>query len=155
MSSPGSPTLELDVAARRTEKRVAWFAIVAAAAAPCLIGASWQIVLLSIVAAAACRQGFQHAGWLGGAQSLRHITWRPEGHWLLKDVQGREFEATLRADSRLLARLVWLRWNAADQVRDGRTPGIVRGGTRSMLLSLGDIPEPQLRRLRVRLRLAP
>jgi hypothetical protein len=153
MSSPGLPTLDLEVASRRTEKRVALLAICLAAAAPWLMDPGWEMLLPGMGASGLCWLGFQRAGWLDGKRRIGRVSWRTEGHWLLTDAQGREFEATLRPDTRVAAGLVWLRWNAVD-ARGRHALRILRGRARSMLLTSGDIPQPQLRRLCVRLRLA-
>jgi hypothetical protein len=148
MSLPGSPTLELDVGPRRTERRVALLAISFAAAAPWLAGADWTMALLGALGAGICWRGFQQAGWLGGERRISRVSWQAEGRWLLTDHGGRQFEVWLRPDSRVAAGLVWLRWDT------GATHTLrTEQGARSMLLTLGDIPGSQLRRLCVRLRL--
>lgn len=130
------------------EKRVALLAIGVAAVAPWLTAQGWETLPFAVAAAISCWLGFRRAGWLEGARRIVRVSWRAEGQWLLTDVQGREYEAVLRADTRVTIGVIWLRWStqAAEAGREG--------GTRTMLLTLGDIPQLQLRRLGVRLRLS-
>lgn len=134
---------------RRMERRVAVVAVVLAAAVPWLLAAAEKeshgvelgllAATLSLCVSCMTFWGFRNAGWLRGAQRISRVSWRADGSWLLQDERGNVLEAKLRADSRIAGRILWLRWNAA--------------GVRSMLLAPGDAAEPQLRRLRTRLRL--
>jgi hypothetical protein len=83
--------------------------------------------------------GFNRAGWLGDRERIEHVVWSSDGRWLLTDACGRQVEATLRDDTRVGNRSVWLRWNA--------------NRTRSKLLISGDLQAAELRRLIVRLRI--
>lgn len=136
------------------EKRAAVLAIGLAATAPWLMGQGWQALILAIAATSSCWWGFRRAGWLEGGRRISRVSWRAEGHWLLMDSQGREYAASLRADTRVTAGLVWLRWNTQATVENGAVRAGKQSGARSMLLTLGDIPQSQLRRLCVRLRLS-
>jgi hypothetical protein len=141
MSSQGLPTLELDVRTRRTERRVAALAIALAAGAPWLMDPDFGIAVLALSVAGAILSwaGFRRAGWIGGSRRIGRVSWQADGQWLLVDARGKEFEAVLRPDTRVAAGFIWLRWNAE--------------GVRSMLLTKGDVPVGQLRRLGLRLRL--
>ena len=66
-----------------------------------------------------------------------------DGRWQLRDARHTDVIAELRADSRVGARWLWLRWNAGSAWRPQP----------SMLLVHGDLPTADLRRLSVRLRL--
>lgn len=136
------------------EKRVAVLGCCCAAAAPWLLNQGWESLLLAIVAAGSCWSGFRRAGWLEGERRIGRVSWRAEGSWVLTDAQGRQYAAALRADTRVTSGLVWLRWNTQAQVDGGAVRAGKQGGTHSMLLTLGDIPQSQLRRLCVRLRLS-
>lgn len=136
------------------EKRVAALGIGLAAAVPWLLGARWESLLLAGVAAGGCWWGFRRAGWLEGERRISRVSWQAEGHWLLTDAQGRECTAVLQADTRVACGLIWLRWNTQAGINGGAVRAGKRGGTHSMLLTSGDIPQSQLRRLGVRLRLS-
>lgn len=147
MSSPGLPTLELDVRPRRAEPCLASLAICIAGAAPWLAGHGWKHLLLAVVAMTGCIVGLRLAGWLGGLRRIDRIAWRADGTWQLTDAGGRCYEAVLRTDSRVAASMLWLRWDARSGAAAKRT-------RRSMWLTAQDVPQQQLRRLGVRLRLA-
>lgn len=99
-------------------------------------------VFFSFVTIAALAGLWLH-GWLGGPRRLARIARLPDGRWQLRDERHTDVIAELRADSRIGARWVWLRWNAESAWP--RRP--------SMLLVDGDLPPADLRRLIVRLRL--
>jgi hypothetical protein len=96
-----------------------------------------------IFVTAAVITGLWLQGWLGGARRWARIAWLPDGRWQLRDARHTDVIAELRADSRIGARWLWLRWNAESAWRSRP----------SMLLVHGDIPTADLRRLIVRLRL--
>ena len=136
------------------EKRVAVLGICCAATAPWLMWQGWQALLLAALAAGSCWLGFRRAGWLEGERRISRVSWRAEGSWLLTDSQGRHYAAALRADTRIASGLVWLRWDTRAEGDGGAVRAGKQGGTHSMLLTSGDIPRSQLRRLCVRLRLS-
>lgn len=137
------------------EKRAALLAVGLAAAAPWLTGQGWVALPFAVAGAVACWSGFRRAGWLAGERRIVRVSWRAEGQWLLTDARGGDYEAVLQAGTRVTTGLVWLRWKTqAAGVDVGAMRAGREGGTRSMLLTLGDIPQSQLRRLGVRLRLA-
>jgi len=76
----------------------------------------------------------------GSRHRIVGVRWLAAGRWLLADRE-HTFQAKLAAGSRLFGTALWLRW---------RTP---RHGSRSMLLTVGDLPPDQLRALAVRLRI--
>ena len=140
MSSPGFPTLNIDVSARRGERYVAFLAIGLA-----LVGAT-LLIQQSVVgaAAAACISVFiacvlSRAGWLGGARSIRRLVWQSEGQFLLTNERGDRLTCELGTSSRVTAHAVWLDW--------------VQRGVPPLLLFSGDVPDVDFRRLVVRLRL--
>jgi hypothetical protein len=148
MSSPSSPTLLFDVSSRRAECCVAWMTLVGCVGASVLgftaIESAIDPAMISgpvatLVASAIAGLGLRRAGWLGGRQRIRHLTWLSEGGWLLTDAAGRQYAARLRGETRAAGRWVWLSWSV-----DGRA--------RCLLLAPGDIPAADLRRLAVRLR---
>jgi hypothetical protein len=142
VSSQNSPTLELDVRARRWEPRIAAITLLLAAASPWALGgiSFWVMAAGSTIFTVVVWWGLRRACWLGGARRIERVVWLPDGHWVLVDGQGRSRDGMLRADSRTGGQIVWLRWNA--------------DGIRSMLLASGDVPATELRRLVVRLRVA-
>ena len=121
-----------------------------------LAGVSFAATLVLSVSAAqaaavlvgglAAALGLRSQGWLGGAARLTTISWLADGRWLLSDGCHTDSPAQLRADTRIGSRWVWLRWQLPS------TP-LAPSGRRSMLLLDGDISDPDLRRLIVRLRL--
>lgn len=151
MSSQGLPTLELDVRSRRMEPAVAVLLTMLAAAAPWLLtGLLTSIALaLSAIAAVVVPLGFWRAGWIGRQRQIIRIVWQADGRWFLTNAHGRTVEAVLRADTRISTKAIWLRW---DTKQDCPRPW-ASTPVRSMLLVLGDLPEPDLRRLFVRLRI--
>jgi hypothetical protein len=137
-------TLTIDVRARRAERLLgvlALFGVVGAGLllppVSLLVTVSFSLVTVAMIA------GMWRQGWLGGARRLARIDWLPEGQWQLRDARHTEVAADLRADSRIGTHWLWLRWNAQSACSRGR----------SMLLVRGDIPDHDLRRLVVRLRL--
>jgi hypothetical protein len=152
MSSPGSPSLELDVRSRRLEKRVAVLGLCCATTAPWLMSQGWHAVLLAAAALGSCWVGFRHAGWWEGERRISRVSWSAEGSWLLTDSLGRHYSGALRPETRITSGLVWLRWDTRAQDAGAIRAG--KQGIHSMLLTSGDIPPSQLRRLCVRLRLS-
>ena len=140
MSSRDSPALTLDVAGRQADRLcvLALFGLLASAAA--LVGMRDPAVglCLGTIGPVVIGYGLWRARWIG-LQRLGRIVWLSDGRWQLAEMGGRVFEATLRGDSRAGSLYVWLRWDAE----------IVY----SMLLFRGDLTEPALRRLIVRLRI--
>lgn len=139
MSSPGSPTLELDVRFRRTERLIACVAIAAAMTSPWLIQAlePLHLALLSIGAASLLAVGFWRLGWIGQRHRLGRIAWLADGRWLLNTGSGERVEAELSHTTRRGRTFAWLRWQAPHRY--------------SMLLVRGDLAGSELRRLLVRL----
>lgn len=152
MSLQGSPRLELEVTQRRADRFVAVACVVLTAwAAPAIAMMArlpWQLLpLVSVLAATVTAGGFWKAGWLGGRLRLRRIIWQADGGWRLTDISGVTRQAELRGDSRLGAGCAWLCWN----LQPGA--GWWRGRCSTLLLGPGDVSTPDLRRLRVRLRI--
>ena len=140
MSSPGLPTISLDIRARRGEP-----ALVACAttAALCVLSFSNESIL-SVALAAMCLLTsllglFYTVGWLWGPRRLTRIVWQPDGCWVLCEANGKTHECELSQSSRATPYAAWLRWA-------GRS-------TRPLLLVPGDVPDTDFRRLIVRLRL--
>lgn len=149
MSLPSSATLNrtltIDVRARRAERLLGVLAAFGLVAAGVLLFPSLSFLSAAffILVTAAVTAGLWSHGWLGGARRLARIAWLPDGRWQLRDARHTAVIAQLRADSRVGAHWLWLRWNAESAWP--RRP--------SMLLIHGDLPTAQMRRLRVRLRL--
>jgi hypothetical protein len=139
MSLQGSPRLELDLRGRRWDGRVAWLALILTPALLLLALSFPLAVCVAALATVLAAGGLYRAGWLGGRDRIQRAVWSCDGRWLLTDGRGCLHEGELRVDSRVGARLVWLRWNA--------------NRTRSMLLVSGDVEAAELRRLIVRLRI--
>ena len=143
MSSRNSPTLTLDVRARRAERRAAWLAARRGRAArsccsaPRRCGHSCWLPLAS----ARSRWGLWRAGWIGSRHRIVAIRWLADGRWLLADSRGLHSPASF---------LPTPGWSA---VPSGCAGGPRRAGARSMLLTPGDLPAEQLRALAVRLRI--
>jgi len=139
MSSQGSPTLDLDVRSRRTERRVAIAAAAMATMSPWLLERIDPTILAaaSIAAGLAVALGFWRSGWIGTRYRLTRITWMADGRWLLAAHGGNPVEAVLSSASRRGTGLAWLRWQAPHG--------------HSILLTRGDLAAGELRRLVVRL----
>jgi hypothetical protein len=137
--------LTIDVRARRAERLLGVLALLGVLGAGMLLlpPVSFVSAAFFIVVTAAVGAGLWLHGWLGGARRLARIAWLPDGRWQLRDARHTDVIAQLRADSRIGARWLWLRWNAESAWP--RRP--------SMLLIHGDLPTADLRRLIVRLRL--
>lgn len=168
MSSQGLPTLELDVRSRRAETFVAVLVTALAVAAPWLsMGLSTGLSMgppagslssfafaFSGVAAVVVPVGFWRAGWIGRQRQIIRIVWQADGRWFLTHAHGRTAEAVLRADTRISTRAIWLRWDIQlDRPAPRASTSQVTVTRGSMLLATADVPEPDLRRLFVRLRL--
>ena len=136
MSSPGLPTLTIDVAARRTERRLVVATLLIVPFAMWQSGLPSAGVLVTFVIAC----GFVALGWVGGRSRIARIVCRPDGRWSLCEASGRVIDADLSMASRASPHAVWLRWHAS---------------RRALLLVRGDIPDNEFRRLLVRLRVAP
>jgi hypothetical protein len=140
MSSPGLPTLNLDVRARRAERLVAVSILVATVAGMSLLERpTAAIVLVSLCAAAILALGFRLIGWIDGPRRLTRIACQPDGLWELIEAGGRTSQARLSPASRVTPFVLWLEWSG-------------RAG-RPLLLLQGDVPSVEFRRLVVRLRL--
>lgn len=142
MSSPGLPTLTIDVSARRGERRivVATLLIVPFALWQwSLPDAAVAIAGALFVVAIAC--GFVAAGWVVGRRRLARIVCQADGRWALYEASGRVIDAELTAATRTSSHAVWLCWTERRFA--------------PLLLLRGDIPNDEFRRLLVRLRVAP
>jgi len=142
MSSPGSPTLDLDVRFRRTERLIACVAIAGAMTGawliqPLMLLGPLQLALLSTTAAVLMAVGFWRSGWIGQRHRLDRIVWLADGRWLLSTANGERIEAELSHTTRRGGTFAWLRWRAPHRY--------------SMLLVRGDLAGSGLRRLLVRL----
>jgi hypothetical protein len=136
----------IDVRARRAERLLGVLGLCGVVGAGVLLypPVSTLVASFFIVVTAAVIAGLWLQGWLGGVRRLARIAWLPDGQWQLRDARHTDVVAELRGDSRVGAHWLWLRWNA-DSAWRRRQP--------SMLLIRGDIPDGDLRRLIVRLRL--
>jgi len=115
-----------------------------------LIGGASGVLMLepmslsTSLAAAACVAavgfGLWRAGWIGSRHRIIGVRWLADGRWLLADRE-HTFPGKLAAGSRLFGTGLWLRWQTPCR------------GSRSMLLTVGDLPPDQLRALAVRLRI--
>jgi hypothetical protein len=142
MSSTGSPTLTVDVAARHGERRIVLATLLIAPLAVLqleLRGLVLAVVL--ILALTAIVGGFRAINWLGDARRLTRIVCQSDGSWLLYEAGGRVTETDLTNATRFSTHALWLCWS-------GRR-------LRPLLLLRGDLPAADFRRLRVRLRVAP
>jgi hypothetical protein len=146
MSSRSSPTLIIDVRARRAEGVIVVCTLAVAVLSPWLLTSLAPPAALSagIVAFSGLAIGFRRAGWLGGLRSLETLSWISDGRWVLVDRAGAHIEATLGAGTRVGPGLVWLRW----RVSNSGFPLV-----RTLLLTDRDLPAQTLRRLVVRLRI--
>lgn len=143
MSSPNSPTLTLDVRARRSEQYIALLALGAGACGVALLSALdfWLACLTGGGYLALAGAGLRRAGWIGSRHRIVSLSWLADGRWLLTDCNQNSVTGQLSPDTRLGRHAVWLRWTAEPQ------------GRRSMLLARGDVRENELRQLIVRLRI--
>lgn len=146
MSSPGSPSLEIN------RNRVIEIAVLTAALLV-LIGISlcmpWLIVNFSYIDAlllggatvTAALAYSRWTGWLGGMRVILKARLDGDGQWWLLDSRGTCYLARLRADSRLLGDILWLRFDSEH-------------GIRQLILSQRSaaLMTDAIRKLRVRLR---
>lgn len=142
MSSTGLPTLTIDIAERRGERRIVAATLLLVPAALLAIDlppAAYSLVAILLVVC--FMAGFAAIGWIAGSRRLSRIVCQPDGRWLLVEADGRTTQAELCPSSRISALALWLRWS-------GR-------GLRPLLLLADDIGPDAYRRLLVRLRLAP
>ena len=100
-------------------------------------------IAIALAAAAMALVGFRNAGWIGRRRRIQRIVWQADGRWCLIEGAGQQVEAVLRGDSRVAAAHAWLHWDVQPPQR----------GSRTVLLVPGDVSEPDLRRLAVRLRI--
>src|ERR1044072_4943282 len=130
MSLPSSAiltkTLTLDVRARRAERVLGVSASLGLAGAGILLFRSFSFLSPTcfIFVTGAAIAGLWLRGWLGGARRWARIAWLPDGRWQLRDARHTDVFAELRADSRIGARWLWLRWNA--ETAWGVRPSMVR-----------------------------
>ncbi len=142
-SSAGFPTLAIDARTCRAGRRIALLTLLLAACSPALVAGnlgSGAVLGVMAVIVIGLGTGLVGSGWLG-ARQISRVVWQADGRWLLTDVSGQDYEATLRPDTRMSTSFIWLHWHLANS----------RGA--SMLLATGDAPADELRRLRVRLKL--
>jgi hypothetical protein len=140
MSSPGFPTLNLDVSGRRAERTLAIAIVIAACAALSALDQPFVLVASAMLCTMlAIAVGFRSIGWMGGSERITRIACQPDGHWLLSDARGRVSDCVLSGASRVTPAAIWLLWA-------GRS-------NRPLLLLPGDLPADDFRRLVVCLRL--
>ena len=136
--------MTIDVRARSAERLLGGLALGAVGVSAALAPLAPIQSGLFLLAAVCIGLGLWRQGWLGGERRLTAISWLPDGRWLLSDARHTSIPAELRGDSRVGSRWLWLRWNVDCSLRPRR---------RSLLLLGGDIPNSDLRRLVVRLKL--
>ena len=140
MSSPGFPTLNLDVSGRRAERTLGIAILIAACAALSVLDQPLVLIASGMLCTTlAIAGGFRLIGWMGGAGRITRIACQPDGHWLLSDGRGQVSDCVLSGASRVTPAAIWLLWA-------GRS-------NRPLLLLPGDIPAEDFRRLVVCLRL--
>jgi hypothetical protein len=143
MSSPNSPTLTIDVSARRAERHVALLTLLAGACGVVLLSAldAWLAGLLVALCVGCIAMGLQRVGWIGSSQRILGVTWLADGRWLLRLRNEHIVPAELSSDTRVSRHAVWLSWITATRQR------------RFLLLTSLDLPAHELRQLTVRLRI--
>lgn len=145
MSSTSSPTLLRDVHSRHTERRVAVLALTGGGLTPFLTALPGVVsVVCALASMLVIWAGFWRAGWVAADHRIVALSWLTDGRWLLTDRRGRTVEGRLRPESRVGCRAVWLHWDVTGRSDFRR---------QSLLLAGGDIPDSDLRRLMVRLRI--
>jgi hypothetical protein len=143
MSSTSSPSLRLDVRARRAERWLALALIALAASIPSLFGlASAAALPVSLAAAAVALYAVRREGWLGVREAVESITWRSAGEWELGTRGGRQVLCELGRGSRATSGAIWLCLRESG-----------RRHTWRFLVTPFDLPGDEFRRLFVRLRL--
>lgn len=141
MSSTGSPTLAIDVSARRGEHCIVLAATLVVPGVLLLLDGPLAIRLsAAVIVTGLVLLGFRYVGWTG-SQRVTRIVCRPEGDWSLYAANGQVIQTELAASSRLSTHALWLTWNERR--------------LRPLLLLAGDISPTDFRRLRVRLHVAP
>ncbi|MGH8029792.1 MAG: protein YgfX [Arenimonas sp.] len=116
---------------------------------------------LALLAAAVAVSWFltrRHPVFGHGRRALTRLTWHADGTWTLHDAAGARFEGELQGSSLVHDWLLVLNFRLEG---DGRPPGLESGprhsrkALRTRALLGDEIDAQALRRLRVRLRLAP
>lgn len=149
MSSPGSSLLKVEIVGR-TERRLAWLALVAvpvgvmtvALTASSPVALAWY-VLSATVAAALATAALWRNGAFGGPRRLQSIALLADGSWSLTDARGTH-RMRLLAGSRAGYGWLWLQW--APLSSSLGLPG------RSLLLTRADVSAAGMRRLQLYLR---
>jgi hypothetical protein len=143
MSSTSSPSLRLDVRARRSERWLALALIALAAIIPSFFGVASGVALAaSLVAAVVALYAMRREGWLNARDPIDTITWRSAGEWELGARGGTQWVCELGRASRATSGAVWLCLRESDGRRTWR-----------FLLTPSDLSADDFRRLYVRLRL--
>lgn len=140
MSSHGWPLLEIERDARG-QRIVVTAALAATASAPFIAQLPLFIALASSLLGLACAAlAFWRVGWLGGARTVLRASWTDARTWRLHARGGVQLAATLRPESRVVGKLIWLRFQSD-------------GGQRQLLLWGGALRPDARRRLTARLRM--
>ncbi len=150
MSSPGCPTLVLDLRSRRFDRRLVLTLAAIASCAPALLVHLCGVAVAlgaALLIFGTCVLALIRAGWVG-PRSLIRAAWQPEGHWILTEPSGRSVTAALQPSARMSPFAVWLRWTV---VEEETTPAC--GASPVVLLTRWDLPAHDFRRLLVRLRI--
>jgi hypothetical protein len=139
MSSHGWPSLEIERSVRSQTAVVAGSLLVLVVAP---LMAAIPISIGVAIAAAAMAFGlvsYWRMGWLGGARAILRARWMTEDVWRVWERDGVDLTASLLPESRVLGRLILLRF---------RTDA----GCRRLLFWGDDLPSDVRRRLLMRLR---
>ncbi len=112
MSSKSLPTIELDCRPPATARLAALLACVTATLIPLLVIPSPWNVMASLACAVFVLWACIHSGSLGGIRAVRQAYLSADGLWWITDGGGLVSRARLRADSRVFAHWLWLRWDS-------------------------------------------
>lgn len=152
MSSPSSSLRGIDVAERRSDRRLAGLGLamlpvgmmVALAGAGSPRTLAWY-VLFSLLSAGACVLGLRREGILDDRRRILRIAALEDGHWSLTDAQGTS-RMRLLPGTRVGRGWLWLQWAPLQS----RATWLK---VRSLLLTGKDLPAADMRRLQAYLRM--
>lgn len=117
MSLRGWPSLEIEGGVRGQTWVVA-ATLFALLFAPFVAALSPRVaVFAAVLTTTFAVVSFRRVGWFGGARTVQRARWIEQDVWRLLERDGIDRAATLSPDSRIMGRLVWLRFRTDDGER--------------------------------------
>lgn len=124
MSSQVLPPLEVDAGAQVPPELLTGLIAIVFSIIPWLLPLTFVSIGVVAGAIALCAVVCYRAGWLTAMRRIHRIQLSGTGTWLLTDRRGDTLVGQLRADSRILTHVLWLRW---DTVAGRRQALVIRG----------------------------